>query len=189
MAEPKLMMAPVVLAVPLDPEQLNRMMQANSPRLMNKWLKIPTYRLAFAIPANTTVEIPFPLPKGWVCTRRSPLIFQSYFHDENVLIDVWVDDRKVNEYPLPLTADFELDFGQYYVKRVEVRIIVTNNTSTSFTLTVHVTAHLIKETYYNDWYDPIIEAGYDALTKLAEWRRYVRELPPLVPLREVETRA
>ena len=164
-------MAEVILSVPIDPEMLNRMMQANSPNLRGKWLMIPVYRLTFLVPAGQKVVIPFALPDGWVCTRRSPLRFESNYYDVNITIDVYCDDHKVNPYPMPLTHPFDVDFGVYYVKFSEVKIVFMNNSDKDAEITFQVTPHLIKEyEMYYGWYKPIIEHAYDILTRMARRR-------------------
>jgi len=160
-----------ILSVIIDPEQLNRVMQANSYRLAPAELMIPTFRLAVLVPAGEEVELPLLLPEGYVCTRRYPITFSSNYYSEDLLVDLSVDGRKVNPYPMPLTGRFDVDFGAYYVKFHDVTINIYNNTTRDVTVTVQCSGHFIKEDrQYHNWYKPIIEFAYDLLTELAKAR-------------------
>jgi len=158
---------PVTLSVPIDPEFLNRQMQAASPRLAGG-LRIPNYRLAFLVSAGETVEVPFPLPKGFTCTRRSPLHFDSDYYHEDLTVDVSVDGVKINPYAMPLTASFEVDFGTYYIKRERVDITFTNDTNTDATVSFQVIAHLMTDDIYASWYAPLVDSAQELLTTLAK---------------------
>jgi hypothetical protein len=85
-----------------------------------------------------------------------------------LVIDVLCDGEKVNPYPLPLTAPFEVDFGVHYVKFERVDIIIMNNTTTDAEVTFGVIPHLIHNELYTKWYSRIIDKAYDMLTLLAE---------------------
>ena len=166
---------PISLVVPIDPEALNRQMQAVSPRLRGS-LKIPNYRLSITVPAGIIVEIPFPLPSGFTCTRRSPLSFTSTYYSPDITIDIYCDGEKINPYPMPLTGGFDVDFGTYYVKRKRVDIIFTNNSVSDATITFQVIPHIIRDRLYDEWYEPLVNTAYDLLTTLSERRRIVFEV-------------
>jgi len=157
---------PITLSVPIDPEFLNRQMQAASPQLTGG-LRIPNYRLAFLVSSGETVEVPFPLPTGWTCTRRSPLQFDSDYYHENLTVDVYCDGMKVNPYAMPLTAPFEVDFGVYYVKKERIDITFTNNTDTDATVSFQVIANLMTDDLYANWYEPLVSSAQELLTTLA----------------------
>jgi hypothetical protein len=176
------MSQPIILVAPIEPETLNRMLQAASHRLTPEDLLIPNYRLSFFVAANGgRVTIPFPLPAKRICTRRAPLRFESDYYDPRLTIDVYCDEKKVNPYPLALTAPFEVDFGVYYTKKLRVDIVINNNTPVDATVTFQVIPHIISEKLYNEWYRPLIDAVFDSLQELAVARRAA--IAPLPVLR------
>ena len=165
------MAAPIVMAIPLDPEALNRQMQAAAKmfRLVPRELMIPNFRLAFLVPAGEAVEVPFELPFNYVCTRRSPLRFESTHYSKDITVDIWVDEpkNKVNPYPMPLDHPFEVDFGTHYVKEHLVHITIENGTDVDATVTLHVVAHIMSRRLYDEWYAPIIRFAQEQLDKVA----------------------
>lgn len=165
-----------VISVVLGPEQLNDVMLANSPRLVPSLMRIPTFRLTVLVPAGEEVEIVLPMPKDFVCTRRRPLRFSSDYYSPDLLVDVSVDKWKVNPFPMPLTGEFDVDFGAYYVKFHDVTIRIYNNTSVDAHVTMQCTAHFIhRRQLYERWYRPIMEFTYDMLSRLVE-ARIIEEL-------------
>ncbi|MBW2674950.1 MAG: hypothetical protein JRD89_16310 [Deltaproteobacteria bacterium] len=165
-----------VISVILGPEQLNDVMLANSPKLVPSLMRIPTFRLTFLVPAEEEVEIVLSIPEDFVCTKRRPLKFSSDYYDVDLLVDVSVDGWKVNPYPMPLTGEFDVDFGAYYVKFHDVTIRIYNNTSVDVHVTVQCMGHFIhRRQLYERWYKPITELVYDMLGRLAEVRM-IREL-------------
>lgn len=159
------------LSIPIDPENLNRQMQAAA-RILEQIepniLMIPNYRLTFLVPAGGQVTIPFALPRGYVCTRRSPLRFESDYYNPNLTVDVYCDDRKVNPYAMPLTSPFEIDFGVYYVKFVRVDIVLTNNTTVDANVTFQVIPHIMKIKVFENWYLPIVRKSQEMLDMFAK---------------------
>jgi hypothetical protein len=160
---------PISLSLPLDPEFLNRQLQAVSHRL-GGMLMIPTFRLVFLVPAGATVEVPFPLPPKHVCTRRAPLRFEGSYYHKDITIDVKCDRRIVNPYPMPLTGPFEVDFGMYYVKRERVDITIRNGTTVDAEVTFQVMPHIMHVDLYESWYRPLTELAYEILDWIAKTR-------------------
>lgn len=146
----------VSVVFPISPESLNDQLQAAAEKLRDS-VKTPNYRLSLFVPAKSVLEVPFSLPRGWICTRRSPLRFESSYYGTDLLIDVYCDKERVNPFPMPMTGPFDVDFGQYYVKRREVKIVITNNSSTDAVVTFQVVPFLISEELYAKWYRPLIE--------------------------------
>ena len=157
----------MTLSLPIDPEILNRQMQAASPLLGGK-LMIPNYRLCILVPAGEKREIPFKLPSGFYCTRRSPLHFDSDYYRNNITINVSCDGRKINPFPLPLTAPFSVNFGLYYLKKYDVVIELINNATTDANISFMVIPHLMDKELYDTWYFPIVKASQERLTALAK---------------------
>ena len=169
----------ITLSIPLDPESLNRQLQAVSPRMRDD-IRIPNYRLTYFVKAGGTVEVPFTLPVGFFCTRRSPLRFESNYYHKDLLVEVKCDGASVNPYSLRLTAPFEIDFGTYYLKRERIDITFKNNTVNDAEVTFQVTAHIISNKIYHDWYEPIINVSYELLKAVAERRVIIIPVPPRV---------
>lgn len=161
---------PLIVVAPVEPETLNRMLQAASHRLSPEDLAIPNFRLPVFVPAGGSVKIPFPLPPGKLCTRRAPLRFESDYYDPNITIDVYCDEKKVNPYPLVLTGPFEADFGIYYTKKLRVDIVINNKTSVDALVTFQVIPHIISEKLYNEWYRPLVDVVFDVLSGIAARR-------------------
>jgi len=163
----------LTLSIPLDPEYLNRQLQAVAHQLRGMMM-IPNFRLTVLVPAGMTVEIPFPLPKGYVCTRRSPLHFESDYYSRDITIDVFCDGIKVNPFPLSLTGPFDVDFGMYYVKKERVDIVIRNASTTDAEVTFQVIPHIITRELYEEWYEPLTRMAFDVLSEMVKVRRLAR---------------
>ena len=159
---------PITVTIPLDSEFLNRQLQASAEFFAPEDIKIPNFRLTFFVAADKTIEVPFLLDGGYVCTRRSPLLFESNYYHVNITVDVFVGDKKINPYPMPLTHPFEVDFGIYYVKRTRVNIIITNKSKTGAEITFQVVPNIIRQKIYETWYMPLIRKSYELLKKIAK---------------------
>jgi len=143
------------------------------PEMFPKKLEIPNYRLPILVPAGEKVHIPFTLPTAptpMICVRRSPLTFESNYYHQDITIDVEVDGRRVNPYPMPLTHPFSVDFGIYSIKRYRIDLLFTNDTGTDALISFHVVPHLITTDVFDRWYNPLIMLGYRTLTDLAKVR-------------------
>lgn len=159
--EPKIV--PGLVSVPLDPEVLNRAIQAIMP---TGKLKIETVVLTFSCPAGVATSIILPLLPGWYCTRRE-INYSSDFYDPNIIGMVYADGRLITPLGIALSAPGPIDFGEFYVKKRDVSFIITNGTATDLVLTVHyITCHMEK-TYYDEFYAPIVEYMYKALEGVA----------------------
>jgi len=155
----------LVLSLPISPDILNMQLQAAAPELAGG-TRTPVFRLCFVVPAETKVTVPILIPKGWICTKREPLSFESYYYHHNLTVDVAVDEVKINPFPMPFTGAFSIDFGRYYVKRKSVELTFSNATTTPVTVTFQVTAHLVREDIYLNWYEPIIRISQRYLDSL-----------------------
>lgn len=157
----------IVFAFPLSPETLNLQLQAVAEKLLKGPLMSPNYRVPVLVKAGKEVHIPFYLPKDWICTKRTPLSFQSNYYSTDITVQVFVDDTPITPYPMPLDHPFEVDFGVYYVKKKGVYIILKNNTSTDATITFQVVPNLMTKMLYESWYRPLMEYSWELTSKLA----------------------
>ncbi|GAJ05716.1 unnamed protein product, partial [marine sediment metagenome] len=107
--EPKIV--PGLVSIPLDPEVLNRAIQAIAP--MGK-LKIETVVLTFSCPAGIATSITLPLVPGWYCTRRE-ISYSCDFYDPNIVGYLYADGRLVTPLGVALSAPGIMDFGEFYV--------------------------------------------------------------------------
>jgi hypothetical protein len=161
-----------VLAVPIDPEALNRHLQAVSHMLrdpvVGDQVVTPNFRLAVLLPSYTAVMLVIVVPSGWVCTRqRGFLRFESNYYSENILITVKSDGRDVTSTPFPLTGPIDLDFGAYYVKMDRVEVSLINLSGVDAMITVQISPNLMRDTIYNTIYEPVTRRAHELLVELA----------------------
>jgi hypothetical protein len=161
-----------VLAAPIDPEALNRHLQAVGHMLRDPVLGdqvlTPNFRLAVLLPAFMAIMLVIVVPSGWVCTRqRGFLRIESNYYSENILVTIKSDGRDVTSTPFPLTGPIDIDFGVYYVKRDRVEILMINLTGTDATITIHLSPNLLRDTIYDTIYEPVIRRAHELLLELA----------------------
>ncbi|GAH57609.1 unnamed protein product, partial [marine sediment metagenome] len=159
--EPKI--TPSLVSIPLDPEVLNRALQAMG---LKGQIWVPTIRQSWACPAGATTVFPLGVPSGFVDTRRIGTL-SSDFYDPNVSVQVFVDDSLVTPFGIALTGQSTVDFGEFFVKHREILISTTNNTATDAVLTLEVTPSFLLESFYEEFYRPIIEYMYRSLQGVA----------------------
>jgi len=162
-ARPPVVPLPATIIVPLDPEVLNRALQAVMPRGK---VMFPTWRIAWSCPAGTTTETPLLLPEGFLCTRREARLYSTYY-SKDIVIYVYVDDKLVTPYGLTMTGAAVLDFGEFFVKRRKVDVNTVNNSTTDAIITLEVVASLVEKSFYEEWYAPIIDYMYRGLSEIA----------------------
>lgn len=159
----------VILSIPLSPEALNLQLQAAAAeKLIRGPIISPNFRIPILVRAGQEVHVPILLPKGWICTKRSPISFQSNYYSIDITVEIKVDDVPITPYPMPLDHPFEVDFGVYYVKKKGVYIILRNNSDRDAIITFQVVPNLITEALYESWYRPLIEYSWEITSKLAE---------------------
>jgi hypothetical protein len=165
----------VVFTAPLDPEALNRHLQAVSHMLRDPVLGdqvlTPSSRFTVLLPAYTAVLLVILVPSGWVCTKqRGVLRVESNYYSENITVAVKSDGRDVTATPFPLTAPLELDFGAYYVKRDRVEVLMHNYTGVDATVIIQLSSNLLRENIYNTIYEPVTRRAHELLVELVEVR-------------------
>ncbi len=159
--EPKIV--PGLVSVPLDPAILNRAIQAM--RLKGKaWF--PTTSFAWLCAAGAPTDYTITLPEGLLSTEREGLL-SSDFYDPNILVNVYADDERITPYPIQLTREIPMDFGEYFLKRRSVRFETINGTATDALLTWVKVSTIIEKSFYDEFYQPIIEYMYKALEGVA----------------------
>lgn len=160
--EPKIV--PGLVSVPLDPEMINRALQAMG--LKGK-TQFPNIKHFFACPAGTTTEFPLGLPTGYYCTCCLCTISSDYYHPD-ISVKVYVDDEDLTPWGYCLTGPSTLCYGEYHVKKRLVLYEVTNNTTTDAGITVAIEPIcLVEKGFYEEFYVPIIEYMAKALKGVA----------------------
>jgi len=159
---------PALVTIPLDPEVLNRALQAM--KLGNT--SFPTTRFVWVCPAGVTTIYTISLPEGLVCTRRTGIL-SSDFYDPNILVYQYVDGQLATPYPIPLTGETEIDSGEYYVKHRDLRFIVINGTAFNATLSWLKVSSLMEKSFYDSFYVPIIEYMFRTLEGVATYGKSV----------------
>jgi hypothetical protein len=152
----------VTATLPLDPETLNRILQgARRPGDERTWF--PCWRLSWNCPAGAVTRVPLSLPAGWICTRRVAKLYATYY-DPDISIEVLVDGSSVTApFGLSLTGAIDLDFGEFLVKRDRIEVNTTNNSATDTLLSVEVSPSLLKNTYFQSFWEPLITLTYERL--------------------------
>jgi len=129
----------------------------------------PYYQVVTLVPVGQSVTITLNVPQNFVDTRKRPLVIVSDNYSQDVTIDVYVDNDKqrVTASSIPLTDETTIDFGQYYIKRNNVKLIFTNNSDVDTLITCKVQPALLQSTIYEDWYKPILDYGMKKLNAIS----------------------
>ena len=163
---------PIVLTLPLpiDPETLNRAIQAiSNPGEVD----FPIYRGSYLIPAGTTSTATFYARPGFVATVGSAWnVYSSYYDEDGDKILIWIyvnDNIKITkeENPIPLTGALQIPFYQYYTGLYNAVVKVENSSPKDILLTVDVQLGLIQKSLWEEFYMPMIRFGWSNLLDVA----------------------
>jgi len=169
-------MKEVLTVIPLDPEVLNSLIEAQ--RIFGIY-KTYTYQTSFTVTAGITVEVPFYIPVGMVCTRRDYLTFTSDYFSSDILVWVYVGDKLITrpEEGASLARTLRVSFGDDYVKHEEEIVLmkVQNKTTVDAEITVDVRPSLMEKSFYDRFYEPLIKKGYTTLEELTKILSEIRE--------------
>jgi len=156
-------MKPGMIFVPLDPEGLNGAIQAM--RLKGQ-TTFPMSRVAWACPAGVTTNFTLTVPANFVDTRRYCRL-TSDFYDPNVIVNIFVDDTLATPQGIALTGATTVDFGEFYVKTISIRIQTANGTATPAVVSLEIVPSLLEKSFYEEFYAPIMEYMYKSLLEVA----------------------
>lgn len=126
----------------------------------------PTVRASWLCPPGVT-DITFPMTPGWYCTSTF-LTITSDFYDPNIIVEVFADGQPVTPWGITLTGPCDVSYADYYVKKVSVRIRVTNSTAFNAVLSEMCYGHMLEQTFYNEFYAPIMEYTYQMLEAIVK---------------------
>ena len=152
-----------LVTIPLDPEVLNRALQAMK---LKGLMSFPTTRFTWLCAAGAITNFTVFMPEGLVCTRRMGTL-TSNFYDPNITVLCFVDGELATPYPIPLTGEVVVDLGEYYVKHRDLRFTVVNATVTNALLSWTKVSSLMEKSFYESFYVPIIEYVYKTLEGVA----------------------
>jgi hypothetical protein len=156
-------MKPGMVFVPLDPEGLNGAIQAM--RLKGQTM-FPMTRLAWACPAGVTTDFTLTVPANYIDTRRSCRL-SSDFYDPNIIVNIFVDDTLATPQGIALTGATTVDFGEFYVKTLSIRISTANGTAVPAVLSLEMVPSLLEKSFYETFYAPIMAYMYAQLKEVA----------------------
>lgn len=156
-------MKPGMVFVPLDPEALNGAIQAM--RLKGQ-STFPMTRVAWACPAGVTTNFTLTVPVGYVDTRRLCRL-TSDFYDPNIVVNIFVDDTLVTPQGIALTGAAAVDFGEFYVKTLSIRIQTTNGTGVPAVVSLEIVPSLLEKSFYENFYAPIMDFMHKSLLEVA----------------------
>lgn len=159
--EPKIV--PGLVSVPLDPEVLNRAIQAVTP--LGK-ARFGTTRGAVLCPAGLTTSWTHYMMTNYYCTDRE-IYFSADFYDPLIVVNIYVDDHLVTPYGIQLTGPGPLNFGDYYVKKTKVDVVAVNATATPCVISSHWNWTSLEKSFYDEFYRPILNYMYRSLEEVA----------------------
>jgi len=161
--------------LPLDPDALLHAIQAmaQEPEVQGQ-ATFPTYSVTWLAPAGGTGSLSLTLPAGWYGVHRSPIRLTStnaagaeYYH-RDITANVFADGVLVNPSPLSLTGPVEVEWGQFYLKKVGIEIQVTNGTATDAYITMWVRATFLRRELYETFFRPLVKEHWRVLVRAAE---------------------
>ena len=149
--------------MPLDPEGLNGAIQAM--RLEGQ-TTFPTSKLSWACPAGVVTDFTLTMPANYVDTRRLCRI-TSDFYDPAVTLNVFVDGHSATPQGIALTGATTVDYGEFYVKTIDVRFSVNNASAVNAVVTLEQVAALMEKSFYEEFYAPLMNYMYSRLKEVA----------------------
>lgn len=153
---------PLPAVIPMEPEVINSIMQAYAGEHPGEFF-FPNYQLTFLVPAGNTVTFVYKLPANFVCTRQKYNKISSDYYHPDITVMLYVDDRPVTPYPASLAQPLAFDYGEHYVKRQNVTIKMTNNSTRDAHLTFFTFCSIIHVDVYERWYRLLVEKQVDCL--------------------------
>lgn len=175
--EPKIV--PGLVSVPLEPQLLNRAIQAM--RHQGK-ASFPAIRLAWSCPAGAITDFPIDLAANTIATCNFWELSSDYY-DRNIVVNVYVDDGLVTPSGIALTGPTKVNYGEYYIKRRGVLISTDNPTATDAILSYEGQGCFLEKSFYEEFYAPIIDYMHRVLEGVAYQERELRAPCPPSPLR------
>ncbi|MBA7554554.1 hypothetical protein ES705_47178 [subsurface metagenome] len=106
------------------------------------------------------------LAPGWYCVSTYVTITADFYHPD-ITVYVYADDVPITPWGVVLTGPCEISYGDYFVKRKDVRIVTTNNTATDAVLSELCYGQMLEKSFYEEFYAPIIEYMHAALQGVA----------------------
>lgn len=154
---------PGMVFVPLDPEGLNGVIQAM--RLEGQ-TTFPTSKLSWACPAGVVTDFTLTMPANYVDARRLCRV-TSDFYDPAVTLNVFVDGHSATPQGIALTGATTVDYGEFYIKTIDVRFSVNNASAVNAVVTLEQVAALMEKSFYEEFYAPLLSYMYSRLKEVA----------------------
>ena len=153
--------------LPILPKELISLLEAVANIIPGK-IRSEPYRTALLVPAGYAFSLTVSVPSGWVNIGAEDIKIFSDYYSENIVIDVWVDGYKVNPYPIPLTAQINVNLGVYYVQKQRATIDIYNMSDKDATVTIEGVSYMLDKGLFENFFYPLIKLSYDKLKELAE---------------------
>lgn len=67
--------------------------------------------------------------------------------------------------PAALTRPTAFNFGEHYIKRRDIRMILTNNTTRNVTVTFFTFCNFLHVSLYEEWFKVLVDAMLECLNK------------------------
>ncbi len=160
-------MSDTFIKLPLTPKEIIEVLEATAQSFPGKLRIIPS-RATISVPAGFEYTIVVTVPSGWVSIGSKGIQIFSDYYSEDILMDVWVDGYKVNQYPIPISAPIKVDFGTYYIQRREINVVLTNFSDKDATLTIDCVAYLLDQKLFDDLFLPLVKLNYVKLKEVVD---------------------
>ena len=151
--------------LPLTPEEIIEVLEATAQSFPGKLRIIPS-RTTITVPANYQYSIIVVVPSGWVSIGTKGIKIFSNYYSEDLLMNVWVDDYRVNQYPIPISAPIKVDYGTYYIQKRQIVVDLINYTDEDATLTIDCVAYLLDQKLFDELFLPLVKLNYDKLKEV-----------------------
>ena len=151
--------------LPLTPEEIIQVLEATAQSYPGKLRVVPS-RAAITVPAGFQYSIVVTVPSGWVSIGSKGIQIFSDYYSENILMDVWVDNYKVNPFPIPISAPVKVNFGTYYIQKRQIVVDIVNYSARNATLTIDCIAYLLDKKLFEEFFLPLVQLNYKTLKEL-----------------------
>jgi len=161
------------LTLPLPPKILNEMMlAANIPG----HVQMMVYQFVTAVPAGTEVAWIIPTLPGTVAVHISPIKLIATYYSSAITGNVYVDGKTVAE-DVCMLHEAIIEFGQYYYMTNEILVSINNASGTDTIISAVADVMAIDRQFFELFYVPLVNYGYDVLKNLAVILNGGREIP------------
>jgi len=153
------------MSLPPEIEALNTLTQLSG---YTNYIDITNWDFVWLCPAGVITTLPLGMPAGYVCTRRYGFLSSDYY-SKDITVNISVDGKDITPYGIPLTHEIKFDYGNGFVKRDNVTLVINNESAEDIYLTYQGVGNLLTIDVYENFYKKLADRTVELLLKAGTW--------------------